>query len=898
MHRWGFNEASGAAIDDPGTFDGTFVGAATRSTSQQPVLGDNQCDYAPVANGTSCSDSDACNGEETCQAGICEAGTPVVCDDTNPCTDDACVPATGACEYTADDTNVCADGTVCNGDEVCSGGACQTGTPLDCNDTNVCTDDSCDAVLGCQHANNTASCDDGNACTSGDTCASGTCLPGTPLTCDDADVCNGLETCDPQTGCVAGTPLACDDGSWCNGLETCDTLSGCQPGAAPDCDDGVTCTADSCNDTTDTCDHADSCLTGTHCDLYLSTCIANGSQLSLPASVSTGTGGDVMVPITATTIDGVISMDLAFTYDPALFQATGVFKSPLTEMATLTYNVGMPGMVDISLFHSMPMAGTGTILWVGLHAIGSEGGTTPLTWTEHQLNEGGIPTTATDGSAEVQACTARLSIPDDALGVTGTEAVVPVLAFPAAGVGVDLTVEYNPEQLQVQTVTATPITAGASLNYNASTPGRLVISIFSTSPLEGEGPLVDIHFLVQGTAPPESPVYLTQGMIDEGLITSCLDAGMFRTCAIDCNDGSYCTFDTCEAGPACGHASSGLCSVGGTALFYRDSDDGNEPSNPAKPVPNVTIDLSGSDTGQATTDADGLYAFAGAFGNVVTTPSRVDTFTQEAVSSQDAVQAAKHQVGLITLTPNQFIAADVTNNGEVSSFDASAIAKYSVGLIVPTGMTGDHFPVAAAHAGDWQFVPAQHQHPSIDGSLTGDDFVGILYGDVTGNWTADSESMGPFAPLAAPSTVQELLPARTGPAVAYFAEPPTRIPGTNDWKVVLGLRDADGILGLDLTLKDAGLALKGARAVGIAAQFTAVSNAAGDAGKVALFATAPMRGDGPFLELILSGDRATLERLGTVLSLRANEGAIPTRWGPPARDRRPDKLVPRAEGRP
>jgi hypothetical protein len=44
VHRWGFNEASGPAIDEPGTFDGTFVGGATRSTTVWPTLGDNQCD--------------------------------------------------------------------------------------------------------------------------------------------------------------------------------------------------------------------------------------------------------------------------------------------------------------------------------------------------------------------------------------------------------------------------------------------------------------------------------------------------------------------------------------------------------------------------------------------------------------------------------------------------------------------------------------------------------------------------------------------------------------------------------------------------------------------------------------------------------------------------------------
>ena len=375
---------------------------------------------------------------------------------------------------------------------------------------------------------------------------------------------------------------------------------------------------------------------------------------------------------------------------------------------------------------------------------------------------------------------------------------------------------------------------------------------------------------------------------------------MLETCAIDCNDENYCTTDSCEAGPACGHASSGFCGVGGLARFYRDSDDGQEPSNPAKPVPNVTVALSGTNTGQTTTGVDGRYSFAGVFGNVVTTPSRVDSFTQLTVSSQDAVLAAKHSIGSITLTPNQLIAGDVTNNGEVSSFDASAIAKYSVGLLVPMGQPGDHFAVSAAHASDWSFQPLQHQHPLLAGPATVDDFIAILYGDVTGNWTAESEEgLGSFAPLAAPAAAEAPLAPRTGPAVLYLAEPPVRIRGTNDWKVVLGLRDADGILGLDLALRAGGrLTLKSVRALGIAESFTAVGNDTGQAGKVALFAASSMRGSGAFLELVVSGSRAAVDRIGSALTARANEGAIPIKWEAIERGRQPNKVAPRVEERP
>jgi len=47
----------------------------------------------------------------------------------------------------------------------------------------------------------------------------------------------------------------CPDSKFCNGAETCDGAGLCQPGTPVECNDGVNCTDDSCNETTDSCDH-------------------------------------------------------------------------------------------------------------------------------------------------------------------------------------------------------------------------------------------------------------------------------------------------------------------------------------------------------------------------------------------------------------------------------------------------------------------------------------------------------------------------------------------------------------------------------------------------------------------------------------------------------------------
>ena len=83
---------------------------------------------------------------------------------------DTCDPGTG-CVYTpipgceCDEDSDCSDNDVCTGSETCVNNQCVDGTPLNCDDGNVCTNDSCDAQTGCQHLNNAASCDDGSDCT-------------------------------------------------------------------------------------------------------------------------------------------------------------------------------------------------------------------------------------------------------------------------------------------------------------------------------------------------------------------------------------------------------------------------------------------------------------------------------------------------------------------------------------------------------------------------------------------------------------------------------------------------------------------------------------------------------------------------------------------------------------
>src|SRR6266852_6617119 len=120
----------------------------------------------PCITNADCSDNTVCNGLETCVAGVCQPGTPLDCSDNNVCTTDTCDPLLG-CQHTPVlDGTSCSDGNVCNGAETCLAGTCTVGTALNCNDSNPCTTDTCDPLLGCQHraAANGTSCSDGTVC--------------------------------------------------------------------------------------------------------------------------------------------------------------------------------------------------------------------------------------------------------------------------------------------------------------------------------------------------------------------------------------------------------------------------------------------------------------------------------------------------------------------------------------------------------------------------------------------------------------------------------------------------------------------------------------------------------------------------------------------------------------
>ncbi len=121
---------------------------------------------------TSCADADLCNGQETCESGTCQPGTPPVVDDANPCTTDSCAPASGVSHVPVADGSPCGDGDACNGQETCQSGQCQAAVPPTVDDGDPCSIDTCDPAVGVVHTPAAAgtSCSDGNVCNGEESC--------------------------------------------------------------------------------------------------------------------------------------------------------------------------------------------------------------------------------------------------------------------------------------------------------------------------------------------------------------------------------------------------------------------------------------------------------------------------------------------------------------------------------------------------------------------------------------------------------------------------------------------------------------------------------------------------------------------------------------------------------
>jgi subtilisin family serine protease len=274
----------------------------------------------------------------------------------------------------------------------------------------------------------------------------------------------------------------------------------------------------------------------------------------------------------------------------------------------------------------------------------------------------------------------------------------------------EIEIQFDPNVLRVHGINTGTLTAGWSLMTNASTPGRLALSLASATSVTGSGTLAQINFEVLGNPSMSTPLNIQSASLNDGAIALVTQAGQFVV--------------------------SGFFNLSGTVSYFGGG-----------VVPGVSLSLSGTGTFQASTGETGQFSFAGIpTGSYILTPSKADEAAE--ITAYDASLVLQSTLGLISLSEPQRMAADVNKNGSVTSMDAAYILEHAVGL--------SELPFQGAGK-IWDFLPSSRSYALMNANQTAQDFTAILIGDVSGNWapTGGIQDIG-YCSLSAPSKIVAL----------------------------------------------------------------------------------------------------------------------------------------------
>jgi hypothetical protein len=482
----------------------------------------------PCTEPSQCDDGAFCNGAEQCTGGTCTPGTPVTCNDGVSCTADSCNEATDACVFVPNNA-LCDDGQMCNGAEVCNATTgCQPGTPLDCNDGNACTADSCSPTGGCQNV--PVSCDDGNPCTV-DSCSptlgcQNTPAPNGTACTDDGNVCtNDVCTAGACTHPNNTNPCA-DDGNVCTN-DVCSAGACTHPNNTNPCaDDGNVCTSDVCSagacthpNNTDPCaDDGNVCTTD----------VCSAGACTHPGNTNPcADDGDTC------------TSDVC---------AGGVCTHPSNGTCTAGAFLESGGQVTIEAEHFMTNTGRASHNWVVTNNTGASGG---QVMSANPNNGANINTGYVTGSPQLDYRVNFLTTGTYQVWVRG---IGPSGDDDSVHSGIDGTGPASADRLSGFTTALSwrkTTLDGANATINVTTPGLHTINIW----MREDGFQADKILLTTSAAFTPSGA----GPAESARGSSC-------TSSASCNDNSPCTVDSCVTG---------LCQYTPAAAGTACADDGN-----------------------------------------------------------------------------------------------------------------------------------------------------------------------------------------------------------------------------------------------------------------------------------------------------------------------------------
>ena len=248
-------------------------------------------------------------------------------------------------------------------------------------------------------------------------------------------------------------------------------------------------------------------------------------------------GSKVKIPINASSITKVGSLDIVFKYNPDSLRLENVSKGDLTVNSSMESNTEAAGTVRIALADAEGFNGTGSVVVVEFMVWGLLGDKSPLMLDSAEAHEFDtsleIPVVKRSGTLTVTGIafgTLNIFI-NNVSGEYGAKVKIPINISSVTKVGsLDIVFSYNPNVLSLENINKGALTENSSIASNTETAGIVKIALADPVGFFGNGSVVMTEFMVWEQ--PESTSPLTIGTVEAHEFNTSLELPVIKRSGI------------------------------------------------------------------------------------------------------------------------------------------------------------------------------------------------------------------------------------------------------------------------------------------------------------------------------------------------------------------------------
>ena len=292
---------------------------------------------------------------------------------------------------------------------------------------------------------------------------------------------------------------------------------------------------------------------------------------------------------------------------------------------------------------------------------------------------------------------AIVTLTDVNAGVGDVFRVYMTLSEVTALTSIDASIVFDPEYLELVAVEAEPALSGWLFQAFSPEAGRINIAATTAGEFTGSGDLVAFDFKLLASPDRALSIRFAELLLNGGEIVA--------------------------GGRNASVTELVVHRISGTVSYW---------SNATRSVP-ATLTLDDGRTTQ-TSAASTAYSLGRVEPGSRTVSIDISESDNRAIRAYDASLVLGMAVGAIEVNSLSQITADVDKSGSINSVDARLILRYAVGL--------ESLPFPNQE-GVWVPLPESYSYPDLNTDVTDADFVGVLVGDVSGNWKPSSTASKP-----------------------------------------------------------------------------------------------------------------------------------------------------------